>query len=168
MRLSEAIMLGRHTIQSPECGNINACAIPMALNSVGRDLLYCEDGNLPYATITEQWPWLEEIADNGGGVKCPCCPSVLGYSEIVWHPFDCHVMGNFPNYPRLTLEQMCDWIRSIEPAEEPEAYQGDAGDETEPKCSVCSVPLYLHNEFCESEDYDPAMVSRERERGLAR
>lgn len=41
-------------------------------------------------------------------------------------------------------------------------------DRKEPKCSVCSEPLYLHNEPCESEDYDPAMVSRERERGLGR
>ena len=41
-------------------------------------------------------------------------------------------------------------------------------DRNEPKCSVCSVPLYLHNEPCEVEFSDDAMVSRERERGLGR
>ena len=39
-------------------------------------------------------------------------------------------------------------------------------DRNEPKCQVCTEPLYLHNEPCEREDYDPAMVSREREAGL--
>lgn len=41
-------------------------------------------------------------------------------------------------------------------------------DRNEPKCQVCSVPLYLHNEPCEVEFSDDAMVSREREAGLSR
>jgi len=36
----------------------------------------------------------------------------------------------------------------------------------EPRCQVCTEPLYLHNEPCEQEFSDDAMVSREREAGL--
>lgn len=47
-----------------------------------------------------------------------------------------------------------------------EAYEGDAGDENEPKCQTCSEPLYLHERPCEHEFSDDAMVGREREAGL--
>ena len=162
--LSVAILLGRHTIEHPNACDIEACAIPMALNAVGissagEDVF--DRLITPYHTLTDYWPWL-----CGKQIECPWCHTDIGGGAImgaavVFHPFDHHVSNG-----EITLEQMCDWIRSIEPAEEPGAYQGDAGDETEPKCQVCSEPLYLHNEPCESEDYDPAMVSRERERGL--
>jgi len=39
-------------------------------------------------------------------------------------------------------------------------------DRNEPRCQVCTEPLYLHNEPCEREFSDDAMVSREREAGL--
>ena len=38
----------------------------------------------------------------------------------------------------------------------------------EPRCQVCDEPLYLHNEPCEREFSNDAMVSREREAGLSR
>ena len=39
-------------------------------------------------------------------------------------------------------------------------------DRNEPKCQVCSVPLYRHDKPCEEEFGDDALVSREREAGL--
>ena len=39
-------------------------------------------------------------------------------------------------------------------------------DRHQPKCRVCTEPLYLHNEPCEQEFSSDAMVSREREAGL--
>jgi len=39
-------------------------------------------------------------------------------------------------------------------------------DRNEPKCQVCTEPLYLHDEPCEQEFSDDAMVSREREAGI--
>lgn len=116
MRLSEAIMLGRFTIDSPVQGDVSACAIAMALNAVGR---YRDDSIVDwvsprYQAMGELWPWLDDMK----GKPCPFNTKhgLLGTSEmcsgLVPHLFDYHV-----SLGTMTLEEMCDYIRSIEPAE---------------------------------------------------
>lgn len=125
MRLSIGIMMGRHTIENPVGGILDACAIPMALNSVGRKLLGAPDRGITifeaelypgndYSQIVEEWPWLI-----GFKTQCKWCDDgcILYGTQIIFHPFDTHVMRN----GTITLEQMCDWIHSIEPAEPEES-----------------------------------------------
>jgi hypothetical protein len=133
MKLSEAILLGRHTIENPRAIDVEACAIPMALNAIGKSFKMDESESFPerpfYRAVAEEWPWL---ANNP--ICCPWCSVQLGGEDlsgtaIIFHPFDKHVM-----FGEITLEQMCDWIATIEPAEitaqEPHDPDGEE-DETE-------------------------------------
>jgi hypothetical protein len=122
MRLSEAIRMGSLLIENPQAGNVKACAITMACLSMGH-------GNqqmiLDYYTyILRTWPWVATAK-----VPCPCgnkhdsslIPNEkLSGTEIIWAPFDQHVMNNTNGYT-MTIEQLADFIASIEPVEqEPE------------------------------------------------
>lgn len=119
MNLSLAMMLGRPTVSVSEPANIDACAIPMALNAVGRKPegmgrnfgMLCQIERQPgnsYYQLLKEWPWLlNELA-------CPWCNGgPLFGSQIVFHPFDQHVSKG-----QITFEQMCDWIKTIEPDDE--------------------------------------------------
>lgn len=125
MRLSTAILLGRHTIEKCVAGEIGACAIPMALNSVGRKPFGAPHGdplekttlqqlerlpNNDYHQLIEEWQWLMFSHPD-----CPVCNVPLNGTQIVFHVFDYHVMAGFNG--TITIEQMCDWLRTIEPAE---------------------------------------------------
>lgn len=123
MRLSEAIFMGRHTIDRPLAGCIDACAIPMALNAAGVKMdIEATDGIFRcYAALAEEWPWLNKMS----GTHCPFCKpychefgSGSAIRGIVPHVFDNHVCTK-----QITLEQMCDWLRTIEP-DEPAATPG--------------------------------------------
>lgn len=133
MRLSEYILLGRHTIEKPKPNDITACAITMALNAAGRTCTPSIDdpnGFKAYESLIRQWPWLTKTA-----AQCPWCDldlsaPDLGASQIVYHPFDIHVMSR----KQITLEQMCDWIRSIEPPEPEPVHDGSTFSKLEEMC----------------------------------
>lgn len=108
MKLSEAIMMGRHLVDRPRAFNLSTCALGMALGADGyelrEDMGTCQD----YQHIIQRWPWLETLI-----VKCPACSKECMRYGAITHVFDAHVMTN----KTMTLEQLCDWVKSVEPAE---------------------------------------------------
>jgi hypothetical protein len=112
MRLSDAIALGR-TLKKPVRGMMgigtnHGCALGMADAGVGG----AKFGN-EFATELCTWPWLS------GNTRLPCgCRSRRGFSSnhagIIAHLFDEHVFEK----EDWTLDQLIDWVRSVEPAEE--------------------------------------------------
>jgi hypothetical protein len=121
MKLSEAIRLGSLLVPQPEAGNIEACAITMACLSTGyvkSDRPMWEDW---YSYIAETWPWTVKAA-----VACPCGRShmmppgdgLLHGFEVIWGVFDHHVMDDMFGC-RMTIEQLADYIATIEPQDEP-------------------------------------------------
>ena len=102
MRLSEAIALGRVTIEKPEAGNFSTCAMGMAANAVGM----VHD----YKAVLQRWPWLWR------DTLCPvnwCCEEPTSAIHSLTHQFDYFVMLT----KSMTLDQLIDWVRSVEPSE---------------------------------------------------
>ena len=113
MRLSQAILLGS-TLLRPVAGDLelpgDCGALGMAERAVGAGWSY--------------WPWLLTMR-----LAAPCrCPfQPLPAAWVVTHLFGCHVaeefLDSFRNKgwvrsdDRWTLEQLVDWVRSVEPAE---------------------------------------------------
>lgn len=116
MKLSEAIFLGSTTMQCRGGGGRGVatagCALEMALSAVGRS-------DLPWTSTDSVWPWLQQPAQS----NCHCIDlvAVNTYFEVVWHLFDTHVIDGA--WPAMTLEQLCDWVRSVEPPEPKEFQQ---------------------------------------------
>jgi hypothetical protein len=113
MKLSTAIRMGSLLIENPQAGNVRACAITMACLSMG-----CTQVLDYYWYVAKTWPWVITAK-----VVCPCgkkhWPSLhdddsLYGTEVIWGPFDHHVMGD----RTMTIEQLADFIASIEPEEE--------------------------------------------------
>jgi hypothetical protein len=113
MRLSDAIALGR-TILEPVAGTFNdhhggGCAIGMAYEAIGKDFL---------VSNVREWNWVHTVR---GKLPCSCtrtcncelCVQDPAISCIV-HLFDVHVMGKGD----WTLDQLIDWVRSVEPPEQ--------------------------------------------------
>lgn len=100
MRLSEAINLGSTTVKM-EPANISCCALGAACNAVG-----ISDDADRYSAMRARWPWL----NSGGYVTAD------GYScraaTAIYTRFDENVCGG-----EMTLEQLIDYVRSIEPDE---------------------------------------------------
>lgn len=99
MRLSTAIMLGAATCKM-EAGNINSCAYGAALNAMGIPLEVdgMQDGGPRYFAIEGLWPWTVD-------------------GEL-WHREAAKVITLFDSRVcdgRMTLEQLVDWVRSVEP-----------------------------------------------------
>jgi hypothetical protein len=113
--------MGSLLIEDPQGGNIRACAITMAGMATG----FVPETVLGfdyYSYVASTWPWIVNKE-----VPCPCGKrhpmsltdsAVLAGSEIIWSPFDHHVMGNVNGYS-MTIEGLADWIRTIEPPDEP-------------------------------------------------
>ena len=130
MRLSDAIAMGRVlVIPRPEVILIDrehGCALGMGL--AGSGFLATDfdiRGTKPYEALVKNWPWLESEA---GSVPCQC--GFLGrtwHFDVIGHIFDSHVVGD----GRWTLDQLIDWIRSVEPAEDCESKETDCAS-TEP------------------------------------
>jgi hypothetical protein len=107
MRLSDAIAVGRTLVSRCVAGGSTSyrakpgdgCVLDMAALAVG--LRYWKD-------VGEVWPWVLD--------PDPANPTG-DYREAIYSRFDCEVMGE----KSLTLDQLIDWIRSVEPneAEEP-------------------------------------------------
>lgn len=118
MKFSEAVLLGS-TLLHPIPYNRNngrgeGCAIGMAEESGG------------VRRAEESWPWLAKLAGPTDKYPCGCLthyPSSMGietysllerlYAARVAHIFNEHVCKD----KTWTLEQLVDWIRSVEPEE---------------------------------------------------
>ena len=112
MKLSTAIRMGSLLIENPQAGNVQACAITMACLSMG-----CTQVLDYYWYVAKTWPWVITAK-----AMCPCGKmhpmsfndsTTLTGSEVIWGPFDHHVMGD----RTMTIEQLADFIASIEPEE---------------------------------------------------
>lgn len=117
MQVSEAMAMGR-TLLEPMRGFVLAaggrgCALGMAGLAEGLPLKtytarYGDVAN--YGTIEKHWPWL--ITETPA---CPVCTHVSDcYLDAIAHIFDMHVANCKPQW---TLDQLIDWVRSVEPAE---------------------------------------------------
>lgn len=115
MRLSEAMMLGSVTCKMVP-NDWNSCALGCSGNAVGipeatpktffgSDQI-CPDGRVRIEHIAEVWPWLN---DRMGNFAIPEGNLVCGM-EAVWSRFDFQVCTG-----AMTLEQLSDYVRSIEP-----------------------------------------------------
>jgi len=113
MRLSDAIALGR-TLLKPRAGSTFSaggygCANGMALAAIGKS--NCRVGD----SLDENFP-IEAMRFAG---KLPCgCLDIGGYSSdvggVIAHLFDTHVMDG----KTWTLDELIDWVRSVEPPEQ--------------------------------------------------
>lgn len=98
MRLSTAMMLGSVTCKMVP-GNWNSCAIGSAANAVGIPN-WGNEGIGRHVLIWQYWPWL--------GSLCSCgCGS---FGSHIWNAFDDNVCKG-----KMTIEQLIDWVRSVEP-----------------------------------------------------
>lgn len=102
MRLSEAIAVGRTLVANCVPGGStrknaqpgDGCVLDMAALAMGRR---------NWEEARDVWPWLEQL--NGKTHK--------SYEEEIYQRFDFDVMRK-----GMTLEQLIDYVRSVEPAEE--------------------------------------------------
>lgn len=111
MRLSEAIALGR-VLLTPIPGNYfsgdnSGCALGMGLAGVGcksRDTAVIEKD------LDKHWSWMNNRIPS---LPCGCVSTNFDIATNIVHLFDEHVCGN----KDWTLDQLIDWVRSVEPAE---------------------------------------------------
>ena len=128
MKLSEAIMLGVGLIPEPNGNDVSACAIGMALMASGAHRPETRDDagiGKAYRAFSRKWPWVIYAS-----YTCPRCPRIMHASQIIWHPFDTHVMID----KNMTIEQLADWVASIEPAT--------------PEPTLGRDPEHTHQELC--------------------
>lgn len=95
MRLSEAIMLGAATCVM-QAGDMNTCALGAALNAIG---VAQGTQRLRWQALCDTWPWTEEYMNRQDKWHC-----------AIYRAFDGPVCGG-----KMTLEQLVDYVRSIEP-----------------------------------------------------
>jgi hypothetical protein len=98
MRLSEAIALGRVLIDKPQHNTFCKCAIGMGLAAIGHEFhIRGEEGiGSAYFAALDEWPWL------------------FGDCEMeISRRFVLVMKGD------LTLEELIDFVRSVEPPEPP-------------------------------------------------
>lgn len=107
MRLSVALRMGSLLVAKPQGGDVRACAISMANLATNGYQAVCLDDIQSYSNILLTYPWLVDCS-----AICPICSNSLTQNEIMWHPFDHHVISQ-----QMTIEQLADWIASIEPQE---------------------------------------------------
>ena len=104
MKLSEAMLLGSATCKMV-AGDWNSCALGAAGNAVGIPQF---DNILARALwIQDTWPWLRNISrvQEYKGAEL-----TINYCEEIWTRFDNEVVGG-----AMTLEQLVDYVKSIEP-----------------------------------------------------
>jgi len=121
MRLSDAIAMGRMII-SPRSGSgeteTTGCALSMAAAAVGLK----KDGNRSrWQRSSEEWAWLVGCCQS---LPCGCAANEAWqddkcYFWAIIHVFDTHVEF----HRDWTLDQLIDWVRSVEPAESEEGEQ---------------------------------------------
>lgn len=115
MKLSIAIRMGSLLIHNPEASKWDRCAFGMASLASGGSFAGTEYdvARAISRDVYEKWPWLIDFRHD-----CPKCGKRLYGGECVWHLFDRHIMPG-----GMTMEQLADFVSSIEPAEvlEPQA-----------------------------------------------
>lgn len=155
LRLAESIRLGSLLIANPEGGRADRCAIGMsnAANGCLHKMLHYGDGAgemINARALSDNYPWLLEVT-----TTCACGTVCTGSRNII-HRFDLHVMGH--NHD-MTLEQLCDFIDSIDPTpREPQVQQQPL------MACPCESgePLY-RDELCK-ECYFEALLCEESDR----
>jgi hypothetical protein len=106
MKLSEAIALGRTLVcRLTEGGSTTLGALPG--DGCVLDMAALAVGNRSWVHCKEEWPWLKEFSPGYGG----------DYESDIYTRFDFYVMRQ----KSMTLDQLIDWVRSVEPAEVPAA-----------------------------------------------
>lgn len=102
MKLSEAMMLGSTTCKM-QATNWNTCAMGAAANAVG---VPQGIATARLAAIKKIWPWLKgDSADANFPRFGPA-----HHLAAIWRRFDNRVV-----WGEMTLEQLVDYVRSIEP-----------------------------------------------------
>ena len=139
LSLSDAIRLGSLTVSDPTAGEITKCAIRMGLVANGgaanddgprllsheeyaelHEVLYDVDADYerftgrPGQSLLSTYPWLTTRE-----FFCNWCEKNLHSVEVVYHPFDEHVMTG-----QVTMDQFCDWLRELEKCKRPD-FTGD-------------------------------------------
>ncbi len=142
MKLSEAMALGRVLLKPKAMfltdGEGSGCALGMALAAVGVKIekpSFIEEPE-------KQWPWLKKSC-NG---PCSCGGSYVSYTEAIAHVFDFHVMSKMWNVwdQQWTMDQLIDWIKSVEPAEEPKRRKkNQKQDKTEASRATKEITLQI-------------------------
>lgn len=113
IRLSDAIALGRKVVE-PAKGLIlstdgkRGCALGMGF--VGAGLSYSGSQVNCYLDIKEKWDWLCLHTNKW---PCFCNRGLTVYMDLIAHIFDNHVRSR----QDWTLDQLIDYVRSIEPPE---------------------------------------------------
>jgi hypothetical protein len=135
LRLSEAILAGSTLVKAKSGAEAypdgSGCARGMALEAVGKRQIcvefatFQETRYLTYALQSENfeevWPWTKIV------MVVPFCKCLwwclcdeshkISVSAMIQHIFDWHVMDRLDGRV-WTLEQLVDWVRSVEPQEE--------------------------------------------------
>lgn len=120
MKLSDAIALGRTLVKPRRLAEYfpdgSGCARGMALEACGARAK-SENYSAHDDTFFDLWPWTIHRPE-----KFPCeCFGMRFYpiNAQIQHLFDSHITGIAE--PHWTLDQLIDWVRSVEPAEAPAA-----------------------------------------------
>jgi hypothetical protein len=135
LTLSVAVRLGSLLVPHPEAGNVERCAITMALKAIGalpENLddcgAYCAGQwnalAYPGRTLRDAYPWIK------GKFRCGWCERQLSGENIVWHPFDDHVMGG--RY--IPFGAFCDWLHIIDPTIDPTNVRTEARSVLPQRC----------------------------------
>lgn len=106
MRLSEAIAMGRVLVDRMEVAALHGCALGMALKAVGG--ITTIEG---YERVRREWPWVMTAQ-----YHCQNCATEDKFKfsgSVIYRAFDQHVMTD----KTMTLDQLIDWVRSVEPEE---------------------------------------------------
>lgn len=127
MRLSDAIATGRMLVRSLPgvilTDGDRGCAIGMAIVAAGKVEFTSSDNCLGGI-----WPWTN-VCPPDDLYPCGCGSVSVGFpveaewnfaGSVIAHLFDFHV--EWDKQPRWTLDQLIDWVRSVEPSE-PELQQ---------------------------------------------
>jgi hypothetical protein len=135
MRLSEAILLGSATLTATPYrvmdGDGGGCALGMGFCAVGART----EWEAVAMSRKGQWIWLKEPFTDSVPCGCPDDNAWLGMARaigkydhraVLAHIFNEHVCGD----NTWTLEQLVDWVRSVEPAESVETHAGKIIDES--------------------------------------
>ena len=147
MQLWEAISLGSLVVKPQACGEHfpggNGCARGMALEAVGRRS-DTEDRNrkINQCIFLQAWPWTAHEH-----TRLPCEHMEFGtVFEAISHLFDLHVCPATEGFYRdsgnpWTLQQLIDWVRSVEP--KPGEIINKTWDIYEEHMKLCTRPILI-------------------------
>lgn len=118
MQLSIAMAMGRVLIPNPSSTTFCRCAIGMGLAAIGHDFHSNGKDNSFHAlgTAWDEWPWIKEN----------------GMTREISNRFSAVRHG------LITLDQLIDWVRSVEPAE-PQSAEGSQ------PCTSKPMTLFVHS-----------------------